>query len=77
MKGDTFRRQLLSHLYLAASLPIGLLLFSTDSNQARNALYRARRRSLDPSLTNLQIRLLSEHELAICHPTPADEDAAQ
>lgn len=49
--------QLLELLYSALAQPIGLVLCTSDTEQARQALYRARARAADPALDTLQFKV--------------------
>lgn len=51
------RKQLLELLYAALAQPIGLVLHTSDTEQARQALYRARTRASDPALDVLQFKV--------------------
>jgi hypothetical protein len=62
-------------LYLAMMEPVGLLLQSSDTKKALQALYRARSAALDPALKVLSFRVspLPTGDIIIVKKAPDDE----
>jgi len=61
------REDLIALLYQALAAPIGLVLATSDREQARQRLYAARATAGDPALAELQIRIspLGEGDLVL------------
>lgn len=61
--------QLLAILEAAANEPIGIVIFTNDTNRARAALYRTRMAENNPRYADLQFRIwpYEDGDLVICH----------
>lgn len=59
---------LLDILYQSAALPLGLAVRHPEGDNVllRAQLYKARQKTLDPTLAKLQIRLIQD-EVWVCH----------
>ena len=60
----------LAILHEALAEPYGLVLQTSDTTRARQALYKARAEANDPALAVLQVRIspFDDGDLVICHP---------
>lgn len=71
--------ELRSILYTALAEPVGVVLRTSNTERARQRLYKARRDTADPDLEVLQIRLspVEDGDLIICKGAPKAKAAAK